>query len=93
MSAKSALLSLAFAWVAALSLAACQSAPPKAASPKVATVSAAAAAPAPCQEEADKRKARVAGGQTVSMTTCARPSAEWGGERPGFEALRPHLNP
>jgi hypothetical protein len=81
------LLSVTAAFAIAL-LAGCASAPQK---PPAATVAAAAAvvAPAPCQEGPGGPKARVAGGQTVSMTSCARPSAEWAKERPNYDALRP----
>jgi putative hemolysin len=90
---KSVALSLSVALLAALALAACETMPPKAAPAKPAAVATATAAPAACKEEPGQRKARVAGDQTVSLTTCARPAGEWTGQRPGLEALRPHLNP
>jgi hypothetical protein len=84
----------AVACIAALALAACAAASPKSAPAKPAAAAAAApAAPVPCQEEPGRRPARVAGGEIVSLTTCARPASQWAAERPGIEALRPHLNP
>jgi hypothetical protein len=96
MPGKTLLLSLAVASCAALCISACESTPAKPAAPKaVAVASAPAPAPAPtfCQEQPDKRMARVAGGQMVSMTTCSKSAADWAAQRPGLEALRPHLNP
>lgn len=84
---------LAIAVIGAMgALAACTGAPSKV-TPARPTVAAAPAAPVACQEELGKRAARVAGGQTVSLTTCARPVADWAAERPGIDGLRPHLNP